>query len=76
MNELLIESCAVVSSVFGAILAQRMIRLLEPKEKRKKRRWWVRKWILERNSGAHNLVDMEPVSYTHLDVYKRQVLEL
>nr|XP_022910725.1 putative nuclease HARBI1 [Onthophagus taurus] len=59
MNELLIETCAVVSSVFGAILAQRINRLAKSKEKRKKRRWWVRKWILQRKSGTHNLVDGE-----------------
>nr|XP_022906871.1 uncharacterized protein LOC111418565 [Onthophagus taurus] len=59
MNELPIETCAVVSSVFGAILAQRINRLAKSKEKRKKRRWWVRKWILQRKSGTHNLVDRE-----------------
>lgn len=59
MNELLIESCAVVNSVFAAILAQRMNQMVEMKGKRKKRRWWVRKWILNRKLGPHNLVDME-----------------
>jgi hypothetical protein len=59
MNELLTESCAVVSSVFAAILAQRMNQVVETKGKRKKRRWLVRKLILNRKLAPHNLVDME-----------------
>lgn len=69
MNELVIKSCAVVSSLFGSILAQNMNAWAESKQKRKKRRWWVRKWILERNSAAHNLVDME-LRYKYSEDFK------
>ena len=37
---------------------------------------YLRKWIVPRwgstNLNATRAVDVEPVSYTHLDVYKRQ----
>ena len=61
MNELVAESCAVVSSIFCTFLAERMVRLRDTMtKKRRQRRWWVREWILRRGiSGATNLVDTE-----------------
>jgi len=59
MNDLVIESCAVLSSFFPTILAKKMERLQDTR-KRNIRRVWVREWIKRRNMlGASNLVSME-----------------
>jgi len=59
MNDLVVESCAVLSAFFATILAKKMERLQDTR-KRKKRRVWVREWIQRRNMlGASNLVSME-----------------
>lgn len=59
MNDLVVESCAVLSSFFATILAKKIERLQDTR-KRKKRRFWVREWIQRRNMlGTSNLVSME-----------------
>lgn len=61
MNDLVVESCAVLSSFFATILAKKMECLQDTiTRKQKKRRFWVREWIQRRNMlGASNLVSME-----------------
>ncbi|KAG8294609.1 hypothetical protein J6590_099471 [Homalodisca vitripennis] len=66
MNELVAESCAVLCSTFSAILGERL-KLHEQIRKRKKRRYWVRKWILKRSSEVQNLVEHELRGNHHED---------
>ena len=35
--------------------------------------WHGRKVLLKADAGASNYMSVSPVSYTHLDVYKRQI---
>lgn len=59
MAECIVESCAVISSVFSRILVDKLRQSREPIRKQKKRRFWVRKWILERDAEVHRLIDRE-----------------
>jgi len=68
-NELLWEGVVVMCDY----LMKECQQILEKRNKRKKRRWWVKPWIMRRNTlGASNILLVELTSEDR-DIYKNNL---
>ena len=68
-NELVREGLVVMCDY----LMKECQQILEKRNKRKKRRWWVKPWIMRRNTlGASNILLVELTSEDR-DIYKNNL---
>jgi hypothetical protein len=68
-NELVREGVVVIRDY----LIKECLHILEKRNKRKKRRWWVKPWIMRRNTlGASNTLLVEWISEDR-DMYKNHL---